>query len=135
MPDTAVVGNIPFLRHTHGMKILEYYTNSAATSSTTVAKREWMLGGYYRIVDLIANAETIATGPGNTILDVLLNGTSVFTAAADRLTLASSNTGKFTRGSIATTSIEPEDILELYVDAIPTTGAGRLMFVAILVPA
>src|SRR5947209_3390030 len=43
-----------------------------------------------------ADARTAGSGAGNTVIDVLVNGVSIWTTAANRPTLAAASTGAFT---------------------------------------
>lgn len=81
-----------------------------------------------RIIGLVCNSTIAGVGAGNTVLDVLKNGTSVFTTTANRPTLLGTGTGEFANTLPDDCSIRKGDTLQLKVLTIPaTTGAQRVM--------
>jgi hypothetical protein len=64
----------------------------------------------------IRYAVAAAQGGGTTyVLDLLLNGVSVWTNPSDRLTLTGANAGKFASGRINHSAVQVGDTLELVV--------------------
>lgn len=56
-----------------------------------------------------------AGGGSPTVIDVLLNGTSVWHNPADRPTLAAGVSGRFVNGRINRSAVQPADVLQLVV--------------------
>lgn len=80
-----------------------------------------------RLTAVKVYAATAGTGGGNTVVDLLKNGTSVWSSAGNRPTLAATSTGEFAstkpnRG----TALNPGDFLTWYVDTVSATGHARL---------
>lgn len=104
------------------------YSNAAVTASQVLT--EFVAPVRCEIGAITALAVTAGSGSGNTVLDVLLNGTTIWTTAANRPTLASASTGEFTTlKPDGTLALHPGDRLTLEVASIPaTTGHARVMF-------
>lgn len=70
----------------------------------------------------------VTAGGGACVGDVLLNGTSVWSVAASRPTLAS-GTGEFTNSvpDPGSRGLRPGDRLTLQINTITTTGPARVM--------
>ena len=80
-----------------------------------------------RLTAVKVYATTAGTGGGNTVVDLLRNGVSVWSAAGNRPTLAAVSTGEFTntrpdRG----VGLDPGDRIAFQVASISTTGHARL---------
>lgn len=118
-------------RADHVDMVLDYYSNAALTTGNQ--KIEWVVPFYYRILDVIVDSETAGlTGGTSDIMDVNINGTTVYTTQSNRPTLLLSDTGMWTEAAepeVQTGS--PGDIISLDVDQICTTGSARVK-VAIL---
>jgi len=72
-------------------------------------------------------ADTADVGAGNTVIDVFINGTSIWTTAGQRPTLASAATGGFTLTRPPTRSVNKSDRLDIQVVTIPaTTGHANV---------
>jgi hypothetical protein len=54
-------------------------------------------------------------GGTTTVLDVTLNGSSIWTNPSDRPTLVGANSGKFVSGKINHSAVQPGDVLALTV--------------------
>lgn len=65
-----------------------------------------------------------ASGAQPTVLDVLLNGTSVWTNPADRPTLGAGVSGRFKSGRINRSAVHPGDVLQLIV--VSAGGGSQL---------
>lgn len=46
--------------------------------STGNNKKEWLCGGYYQILDILIDSDTGSVGHNNDIIDININGTSIF---------------------------------------------------------
>jgi hypothetical protein len=102
------------------------YSSAAVTAAQILT--EWVCPfKTARIGAIVASAATAGTGGGNTVLDVLLNGTTVFTTAANKPTLLATTTGEFANVEPdGTRTLKAGDILQLKVASISTTGQARL---------
>lgn len=69
-------------------------------------------------------AVAASSGGSPTVLDVLLNGSSVWTVVGNRPTLAASQTGRFTSGPINRSAVQDGDVLQLIV--VSAGGAGQV---------
>jgi len=71
---------------------------------------------------------TAGTGGGNTVCDVLLNGTTIWTAAGNRPTgLAVTANLEFTNTTPDVRAFQPGDRIQLQVASVSSTGHARLM--------
>ena len=105
--------------------VFEDFSNAAITAG--VAKREWIVTFYGRIVDVICDSTTAGSGGTSDIIDVNINGTTIYTTQANRPTLLVGNTGMFTESAEpdAALTVVPGDILSYDIDQIATTGSAR----------
>lgn len=71
-------------------------------------------------------AGAAGSGAGSTVVDILLNGTSVYKSTADRPTLAALSTGEFANKLPARRAISVGDIIAIKVISISSTGHARL---------
>jgi len=104
------------------------YSSAAVTAGQVLF--EYVAICFGRLSGIKFFAVTAGVGAGNTVGDVLLNGTTIWSVAANKPTLASASTGEFTNtipdpGSRA---IRPGDRLTIQINSIPaTTGHARVM--------
>ena len=75
-----------------------------------------------RIAAVKARAETAGTGAGNTVLDILINGTTIWRTAGNRPTLLATSTGEFANTQPTNTTLQSDDRLQVKVISISTTG-------------
>ncbi len=80
-----------------------------------------------RIGGIQADARTAGVGAGSTVLDVLLNGTSIWTTAGNRPTLATASTGSFTLSLPYATVVKRGDRIAIQVVTIPATTGHALV--------
>src|SRR6266581_4206595 len=99
--------------------------NLAAVTAAQVLQ-EVTVAHYGRIGGVAFNAVTAGTGGGNTVLDVLLNGTSIYTVTASRPTLLATSTGLFTNKQANTRGLKPGDRLTVICLSVSTTGHARV---------
>lgn len=100
------------------------YSNAAVTAAQKLT--EFVAVAPMRIGAVKVYAATAGTGAGSTVVDVLLNGTSIWTTAADRPTLLATSTGEFANPAPNTRAVQPGDRIEIQVASISTTGHARL---------
>src|SRR6266542_3876008 len=106
--------------------VVSSFNAGAVTAALTLTEYVCLFPG--RIGAIKANAQTAGVGAGNGVLDVLLNGTSVWTTATNRPTLLGTSTGEFANTAPDTRAFVPGDRLTLSVATIPaTTGQARVM--------
>jgi len=104
------------------------YSNAAVTAAQVL--NEYVATSYGRLTGIKFLAVTAGSGAGNTVGDVLKNGTSIWATAANRPTLAAASTGEFnnTIGDAGSVAIKPGDRITLQINSIPaTTGHARVM--------
>lgn len=101
------------------------YSSAATTAAQFLT--EIQLPFACLIKGIQGHGTTAGTGAGSTVLDILVNGTSIWSTAADRPTLLAVSTGAFAianrPGAIA---LKRGDILSLQVASISSTGHARL---------
>ena len=91
------------------------YSNGAVTAGTN--KQEWVLTHGGRILAVICHAGGAGVGAGSTIIDVNLDGTTIYTTQANRPTLATASTGEFADGMPDVQTARPGQVLAYDVDA------------------
>ena len=102
------------------------YSSAAVTASQFLGEHVVLFPCELTAVKVYA--VTAGTGGGNTVVDVLKNSTSVWSAAGNRPTLAATSTGEFentapNRG----TALNPGDRVSIQVISVSTTGHARVM--------
>lgn len=129
MADTAIT---PKIARGVGVHIFDHYIAAALTAATE--KWEWIVPFPARIIDVICDSETAGSGGTSDIIDVNINGTTIYTTQANRPTLLVGNTGMFTEaGEPEIRTIDAGDILSFDVDQIATTGSARFKIAIIVV--
>jgi|SRR5262252_9195431 len=104
------------------------YSQAAVTAAQILF--EYVAPCFERITGVKFLAVTAGVGAGNTVGDVLLNGTTVYSIAANKPTLASASTGEFANPLPDPNSrnLRPGDRLTIQINSIPaTTGHARVM--------
>ena len=91
MADTAITSRVS--RYHEVEEILRHVSPAATTTGTY--KWEWPILCFARIADVICNAETIGVDGTSTIIDVNVNGTTIYTTQDNRPTLLLAETGLF----------------------------------------
>jgi hypothetical protein len=107
--------------------LVQGYSNAATTAAQILT--EYVSVCFGRISGIKVLAVTAGTGGGNTVVDILLNGTSVWAAAGNKPTLAALSTGEFANAvpDSGSRGIRPGDRLTIQVASISSTGHARLM--------
>ncbi len=80
-----------------------------------------------RIGGIQADARTAGSGAGSTVLDVLVNGTSIWTTTSLRPTLASASTGAFTLSKPYAQTLHQGDRIDIRVITVPATFGHALV--------
>jgi hypothetical protein len=102
------------------------YSNAAVVASQFLT--EWVVVGFGRITGIKVYGATAGTGGATTVVDVLVNGTSIWATAGNKPTLLATSTGEFanTVGDPNKTGVRPGDRISIQVASISSTGHARL---------
>ena len=111
--------------------ILNGYNNAAVTASLYLEEAtipmDCVIGG------IRAYAETAGSGSGNTVLDVLKYGSTIWHTAGNKPTLLGTDTGNFDSTEPDVVAINEGDRIALPVASIPgTTGHARVFMTVCL---
>jgi len=104
------------------------YSSAAVTAAQIL--NEYVVVAFGRITGIKFLAVTAGSGAGNTVGDVLVNGTSIWATAGNKPTLLGTSTGEFanTVGDPNKVSVRPGDRVTLQIASIPaSTGHARVM--------
>lgn len=107
-------------------EVFENYTSAALTVGTI--KYEWIVPYRCKILDVIVQSATASVGGiSSNIIDIMVNGVTIYTTAANRPTLAALDTGMWTEAGEpdGQTTLNPGDILRFDVIQVDTTGPAR----------
>ena len=106
------------------------YSSAAVTAAQVLT--EYVATCFGRLTAVKFLAVTAGTGGANTVGDVLINGTSIWSAAGNKPTLLATATGEFanTVGDPGRVAVRPGDRITLQVNSVSTTGHARLMATA-----
>jgi hypothetical protein len=123
MADTAISSRAG---RANGVAHIFEWSDEAAM--TTGIKAKFIVPFFCRIKDVIIDMATAGSGAGDTIFDVHLNGTTIYTTQANRPQLDTADTGMAAEANEPEiTALRPGDVLELECDAIPaTTGHAKV---------
>jgi hypothetical protein len=111
--------------------VAQGYSNAAVIAAQILS--EYVSVVFGRLTGIKFVAVTAGSGAGNTVGDVLVNGTSIWATAGNKPTLAAASTGEFanTLGDPGKTAVRPGDRITLQINSIPaTTGHARVMATA-----
>ena len=100
------------------------YSNAAVTASLYLV--EDIIPFPTHITAVKVYASTAGTGAGNTLVDVLLNVTTIWTTAGNRPTLAATSTGEFANTRPDARQVDSGDRIAIQVASVSTTGHARL---------
>ena len=128
MTDTNITVRRAFGELVH---LLQHQSTAAITAAAD--KWQWVIPFPARIVDVICNIETAGSGGVSDIIDVNLNGTTIYTTQANRPTSLVGNTGLFTEDSEPEiTILRTGDILSYDVDQVCTTGGAKFSITIVI---
>ena len=119
-------------RHSRKNEIAWVFDSFTAAALTAAAdKHRWIVPFYLTIMEVYCSAGTAGSGGTSNIIDVHLNGTTIFTTQDNRPTLLTGDTGAFSLSGAGAVNMPPEvvslkpgDILTYDVDQISTTGCA-----------
>lgn len=80
-----------------------------------------------RIGSIQCYAGIAGSGTGNTVIDVLLNGKSIWIRPGDRPTLPATSTGPFILAQPTVKTLKAGDILDIQVAQVPTGTGPKLV--------
>ena len=120
MTDFPVVSKVP---HGTAVDILRFQNIAAITSGTGKAK--FVVLRPSRIVDVVIDSDTAGSGGVSDIIDINVNGTTIYTTQANRPTLLAADTGMWTEaGEPEVTILQVGDIITVDIDQTATTGSA-----------
>ena len=129
MTDTAISLKVP--RGT-SIETLRFVNVAAITSGAD--KWRHTVTRYCRITDVVVDSITAGSGGTSDIIDIHLNGTTIYTTQANRPTLLQGDTGMFTEaGEPEVTELNVGDIISVDVDQIATTGSAKFTIAIVTV--
>ena len=94
--------------------------NGAVVASQIL--KSWVAPFPCRLGAIKFYATAAGTGAGNTVMDVQIGGTSVWTSTANRPTLLSTSTGEFLNPQADGTAVQFGNLVTLRCISISTTG-------------
>jgi uncharacterized membrane protein len=108
------------------IEMVSSYSNAAVTANQYLW--EFVSVCYGRINGIKVYAATAGTGGGNTVIDVLRNGVSIWSIAGNKPTLLATSTGEFanSQADAGMRGIRPGDLISIQVASISTTGHARI---------
>ena len=111
---------------------IQGYNSAAVTAGLILWK--YIAVSFGRVKGVKAFGGTAGAGAGNTVLDITRNGTSIWSVAANKPTLAAASTGEFTNSDPDVGNFGPGDRLVMTVSSIPaTTGHADVYMTAAVV--
>ena len=112
-------------------EIAEVLRDQSVAAITTSSEGGWVVPAYGRILEVFCSSGTAGSGGTSDIIDVLLNGTTIFTTQGNRPTLLVGDTGTFTLSGLGASIAQPEviivkpgDILRWVCEQQCTTGSA-----------
>jgi hypothetical protein len=101
---------------------------SAAAVTANQILFEYVANAYERITGVKFLAVTAGTGAANTVGDILLNGNSIYSIAANKPQLLATSVGEFNNPLPDPNSrnLRPGDRLTLQINSVSTTGHARV---------
>lgn len=115
----------------HVLAAVSGYSNAAVTANQYLT--EYLVLTACQVGGVAAYAATAGSGAGTTVVDVLKNGTSIWTTAANRPTLAAASTGEFASTAPNVSTLIGGDRLAIQVVTVPAVaGHARVSATVIL---
>lgn len=106
------------------------YFSAAMTAALYGA--EWIAPFPGRIAAVKVNARTAGTGGGNTVMELLKNGTTMYSTAANRPTLLATSTGEFANTNPDVRSFNAGDVIALQCASISSTGHAAVAYTVLV---
>ena len=120
MADTAITLKTP---RGQAVEVLRFVNIAAITTGNN--KWRWTITRHSRITDVVVDSITAGSGGTSDIIDINLNGTTIYTTQANRPTLLQADTGLWTEaGEPEITVLVPGDVITIDIDQISTTGSA-----------
>lgn len=121
------------VRDSRGSASYFYCVMPRLATETAATHAKWIVPCYGHIVDVIVDADTAPTG-ADSIVDIHLNGTTIYTTQANRPTLSDGDTGYYSEAAEPeVTAVKPGDVLQLIIDQIGSgTAATELAAVVVI---
>jgi len=107
-----------------GVRFLDDYVSGAATTGAN--KKEWVINRPGKICGVRPNSGASDRTTGSDVIDVKINGTSIWATAANRPTQAAATTGAYTTSPPdGTTSVRAGDVVSYEWATVSTGGTGK----------
>jgi hypothetical protein len=107
--------------------VISVGSTAAVTAAQILTAQPYLCTFNGRIQAIKGYAGAAGTGAGSTVLDVQINGQSVWSQASSRPTLAAASTGEFNNAIGDRSSFKAGDRITVLVPTIPaTTGHGTV---------
>jgi len=100
----------------------------SAAMTAALYGTEWVAPFPGRIAAVKASARTAGTGAGNTVMELLKNGTTMYTTTANRPTLLATATGEFANTNPDVRSFNAGDVIALQCATVSTTGHAAVAY-------
>jgi|SRR5262245_24825768 len=106
----------------------------SAAMTAALYGTEWIAPFPGRIAAVKVNARTAGTGGGNTVMELFKNGTTMYSTAANRPTLAATSTGEFANTNPDVRSFVAGDVIALQCSTISSTGHAAVAYTVLVEP-
>jgi|SRR5215475_5174603 len=106
------------------------YSSAALTAALYLTEYIAPFSG--RIAAVRVNGRTAGTGAGNTVMELLKNGTTMYSTAANRPTLLATSTGEFANTNPDIRSFVAGDVIALQCASISSTGHAAVAYTVTL---
>lgn len=120
-----MTANAVVVRRAWGVEVDTLRFQNIAALTTGTSKAVFVITRPSRIIDVLIYSGTAGSGGSADIIDVTLNGTTIYTTQANRPTLAQGDTGMWTEASEPeVTVLNAGDIITIDVDQVASTGSA-----------
>lgn len=106
------------------------YFSAAVTAA--LYGTEWIAPFSGRIAAVKVNARTAGTGGGNTVMELLKNGTTMYTTSGNRPTLLATSTGEFANTNPDVRSFLAGDVIALQCASVSSTGHAAVAYTVLV---
>lgn len=121
------------VRRVFGPNSIKFEHFSAAAITAAADKQQWIATEDLRIVDVICASGGAGSGANEDIIDVNINGVTIYTTQGNRPTLVSGDTGMFEEANEPEiTRINVGDVISYDVDGVAAGGGSTLFKITIL---
>lgn len=107
-------------------EIVQGYSAAAVTAAQVLHR--FVATCRCRVGAVKVNAGAAGTGAGNTVMELKKNGTTMYTAAANRPTLAATSTGEFANTNPDVRELAPGDVMTLECASVSDSGHAQVSY-------